>query len=115
MGFPTYDYTLNQYQRDAMRTRGNTHDPTLRLAVSALGLAGESGEVADLIKKIIGHGKAPTIDDITKELGDVLWYLADVAECYGLSLEDVARANIKKLGERYPDGFSHEASNNRKT
>jgi NTP pyrophosphatase (non-canonical NTP hydrolase) len=77
------------------------------------GLAGESGEVADLIKKQIGHGHDLDKDKLTKELGDVLWYLSQVAQQYEISLSTVATANIEKLRKRYPDGFTEAASKNR--
>jgi NTP pyrophosphatase (non-canonical NTP hydrolase) len=107
MSYTKMSYTLNRYQQDASRTGGTG------LAVSGLGIAGEAGEVADLIKKYIGHGHALSIDDLEKELGDVLWYVADLASQVGLTLEEVAAANIEKLRKRYPNGFSQEASQNR--
>lgn len=78
------------------------------------GLTGEAGEVADLIKKHFGHGHELDLIKVNKELGDVLWYLSQLAEQFGLSLDDVAQANIDKLKKRYPDGFSEEASKNRR-
>ncbi len=102
--------TLNEYQELAMRT--HVPDP-VRLAAYGLGLAGESGEVCDLIKKHIGHGHDLDLGKVREELGDVLWYLAGLAEVLGLNLSDIAQTNIAKLARRYPDGFSHEASRNR--
>ncbi len=102
-----------EYQLEAKRTMGGTHDHgDLRLAVFALGVAGEAGEVADLVKKHLGHGKDMFAGNaIVKEIGDVLWYLAAICEETGLSLSDVATANVAKLRARYPDGFSHAAAN----
>lgn len=109
--------TFNEYQQAAMRTAGRADgeeiSPSLHLAVMALGVAGEAGEVADMIKKHLGHGKDISRSALAKELGDVLWYLAAVAHVFGLTLDDVAAMNIEKLKARYPDGFSHAASNNR--
>lgn len=76
----------------------------------AMGLAGESGEVVDLIKKEVHHGHQIEIEDVKKEIGDILHYAAGVATMYGFTLEDAAIANIDKLRTRYPDGFSKEAS-----
>lgn len=78
------------------------------------GLTGESGEVADLIKKHFGHGHELDRDKLKKELGDVLWYLARLSAEFGILLSDVADSNIAKLRARYPNGFSEEASKNRK-
>jgi NTP pyrophosphatase (non-canonical NTP hydrolase) len=116
MGYPTHDMTLNQYQEAALRTA--TVDSvdklnSLGLARDALGVAGEAGEVADLVKKFVGHGHAIDGAKVQKELGDVLWYVAVLAERFGYTLEDVAKANVEKLRKRYPAGFDPERSKNR--
>ena len=105
--------TGNAYQLAAWRT--NIDQPAQGAAVvgkdgmriwMALGLAGEAGEVADIIKKGILHGKGTdTTGRIVEELGDVLWYVAGLASHYGLSLDDIMEANIAKIRERYPDGW----------
>lgn len=105
---------LNEYQRLAARTSGSADsDPDVRICISALGIAGEAGEVADFVKKWIGHGHDPDAEKLKKELGDVLWYVSDIATLCQMSLNDVAATNIEKLRKRYPDGFSVEASRNR--
>jgi len=69
--------TLDEYQTAARRTlEGGAERSDLRLAILALGVAGEAGEVVDLVKKWIGHNKSRDISAIQKELGDVLWYIA---------------------------------------
>jgi NTP pyrophosphatase (non-canonical NTP hydrolase) len=75
------------------------------IAWNALGLAGEAGEVADLIKKGIFHQKGLDKENLKKELGDVLWYLTALCSDLGLSLEEVMQHNIKKLKARYPEGY----------
>jgi NTP pyrophosphatase (non-canonical NTP hydrolase) len=104
---------LSEYQRAAART-STGGGAKLTIAVSAMGLAGEAGEVCDLLKKEIGHGHDPDLEKLTLELGDALWYLSDLATLHGLSLDNIAQMNIEKLLVRYPDGFSAEASRNRK-
>ena len=101
--------TLDEYQRLAARTIG-TRTPADQLSNMALGLAGEAGETADMLKKHLFHGKPLNHDDVVKELGDVLWYVAGMATAIGISLDDVAQRNVDKLRARYPDGFSAEAS-----
>lgn len=107
--------SLDAYQAAAIRTctheRGSLDQRTLSL--NALGVAGEAGEVADLVKKHVGHGHPLDRDKLAKELGDVLWYVAALAHDVGLDLSTVAALNIEKLKRRYPDGFSTERSINR--
>jgi NTP pyrophosphatase (non-canonical NTP hydrolase) len=76
------------------------------LLMCALGLAGEAGEVAEAVKKFVFHGKGLRVDDLRKELGDVLWYLSRTAAAAGIALSSVPRENVRKLRERYPDGFA---------
>lgn len=97
--------TFDEYQTAALRTCGN---PDARIL--ALGMTGEAGEVADLIKKIYGHGHPVDRDKIAKEIGDLLWYCATLSHFYGFTLSQVAAGNIAKLRARYPNGFSTEAS-----
>lgn len=78
-----------------------------------MGLSGESGEVTDHIKKVAFQGHDLDKEEIAKELGDVLWYVARTADSIGYKLEDIAEMNVKKLRKRYPNGFSEEASRNR--
>jgi len=106
---------LDEYQKISSRTMYGEDTPIeLRHAVYGLGLAAEAGEVADEIKKRIGHGHGREGFDLAKELGDVLWYVAAVATEHDLSLTDIAQANIDKLLKRYPDGFNTEDSKRRR-
>jgi NTP pyrophosphatase (non-canonical NTP hydrolase) len=77
------------------------------------GLAGESGEFIDLVKKEMFHGHPENEIKKKKELGDILHYVTGLCTMYGWRLEDVARLNVEKLKERYPEGFSKEDSLNR--
>lgn len=106
--------TLNEYQQHALRTAGTTDTSTnFGLAVLALGVTGEAGEVADYIKKVVGHHHPLDTNKLAKELGDVLWYVAVMANHVGWTLADLAQMNVDKLRARYPDGFSAAASINR--
>jgi NTP pyrophosphatase (non-canonical NTP hydrolase) len=97
--------TFDDYQAAAARTSAAPWPERERLMVQTLGLCGEAGEVADLVKKAMWHGRELTDEELTKELGDVLWYLADLATAKGLNLADIAEHNIAKLLVRYPNGF----------
>jgi NTP pyrophosphatase (non-canonical NTP hydrolase) len=101
------------YQRLAQRTANAKMDPLMRLAVAGLGIAGEAGEVADMIKKHVGHGHPLDKEKLSKELGDALWYVQEISEVLDIPLEDIAAGNILKLMKRYPEGFSEERSINR--
>ena len=107
---------FNKYQKDSSATSGAFHDlqsEQARLAIAGLGLAGEAGEVVDYLKKVIGHGHKLEKDKLVKELGDVLWYVAEICSAIKVDMGDVAQHNIDKLKKRYPDGFSTERSVNR--
>jgi NTP pyrophosphatase (non-canonical NTP hydrolase) len=101
---------LNEYQELSART-ANKHDN--EEVNYALGLTGEAGEYADMIKKQYFHGHEAQTEEKKKELGDLLWYVSQSARAAGLTLEEIAVGNIDKLKRRYPDGFSKEASINR--
>lgn len=100
---------LNEYQEETHRTAGD-RPVDVALAMCGMGLAGESGEVVDHIKKHLFHGHPLNKEKLVKELGDSLWYVAAIASHIGVTLEDVAKANIEKLRKRYPNGFSVEDS-----
>lgn len=102
--------TINEYQKEALRTV-NCHAGLIENA--ALGLCGESGEVADLVKKAFFQGHELDRDRLAKELGDVAWYLAVGAFAIGYELETVLQMNVDKLRKRYPDGFDPARSRNR--
>lgn len=104
---------FDAYQAEARRTAGKLGEDPKSIAVLALGVAGEAGEVADLIKKHVGHGHVLDREKLVKELGDVLWYVAMLADVIGFKLSNIARMNVEKLRARYPDGFDPERSKNR--
>lgn len=101
--------TINDYQKEALRTAGEAD-----FVNGVLGLCGESGECADIVKKYLFQGHDLDVEHLAKELGDVAWYLAVTAYAIGYDLETVLRLNVRKLRKRYPDGFDPEKSQNRK-
>ena len=96
---------LIEYQRDAARTRNPALSDRDRLLDAASGLAEESGEVLGLVRKHLMQGRPLERDAMLQELGDVLWCLAAVASDAGVTLDQVAEANLAKLRARHPDGF----------
>lgn len=105
--------TLDEYQRAAMRTWNEQRSLNEQELNAALGIAGEAGEVADLLKKYHFHGHDLDEQRVVKELGDVLYYVAALAFTLGYDLSEIAQVNITKLKIRYPEGFSAAASINR--
>lgn len=102
------------YQEEANRTSGARGEQTVsRLVCAGLGAAGEAGELANKIKKKVYHLHADMDDGIAEEIGDVLWYLAEVCNAFGWDMEAIAQENLDKLSKRYPDGFTVEDSINR--
>lgn len=105
----------SDYQVQAARTLISGKDRSLTgedlmLVWCACGLAGEAGEVMELIKKGIFHQHGIGIDVLAKELGDVMWYVAGLATIAGLDLGEIMQENIDKLLVRYPNGFSSSDS-----
>tara|TARA_R110002020_G_scaffold282188_6_gene497892 strand:- start:14423 stop:14743 length:321 start_codon:yes stop_codon:yes gene_type:complete len=91
---------FNEYQREAINTA--VYPKLNGLTYAVLGLVGESGEVAEKMKKMMRDG-IPLEDvkrDIGYELGDVLWYLANLANEIGMNLEEVATLNLLKVRDR---------------
>ena len=105
--------TLDDYQQLAARTLGRDRTHEQQLANAALGLTGEAGETAEIIKKHLFHATPLDQEALAKELGDCLWYIGAFATVLGLSLDDIAQRNVDKLRKRYPEGFDSERSRNR--
>lgn len=107
---------FKKYQEESRKT-ALYPDKGKNYVYPTLGLAGESGEVAEKIKKVI-RDKGGVIDDETremlkKELGDVLWYVSQMASELGLSLDEVAEGNIEKLFSRLERGKIGGSGDNR--
>ena len=101
---------FDEYQRAAGRTINGQLTPEERLMDAAAGLAEEGGEVLGLVRKHLYMRHELDRDRVVRELGDALWCLTTVASCVGVTLTEVAAANVEKLRRRYPDGYSSEAS-----
>lgn len=108
MSMTLNELTLNEYQLLAQRTSPN--EGRSRIVNGCMGLCGESGECIDHLKKHLNQGHPLDEEKLAEELGDVLWYCAELAAGLNMTLEAIARNNIEKLKKRYPDGFSAEKS-----
>ena len=101
------------YHAEVKRTTSEGIDFREALNVGAMGLAGETGEVVDTIKKFLFHHHDLDRAALYKELGDVLWYLTLLCNTLGISLAEIMDMNAEKLRKRYPDGWDPERSINR--
>jgi len=128
--------TGNEYQQLAMRTNDGLCQKRLMDSIDkssmseylknvpehkiadlingTLGICGEAGEAIEIVKKAVFHGHALKVDQLKKELGDILWYVAMCCNAIGTDMETVMQINLVKLQERYPEGFSEQASQSRK-
>lgn len=104
--------TLNEYQVAAQRT-SNTKNQAEKIDNALLGLSGEVGELCDAMKKHLFQGHQFDHNQMVREAGDVLWYIAELACGLGVTLDEIACCNIEKLRARYPDGFNREKSMHR--
>ncbi len=96
MDFNDYQQRAEKFDLNPQMARDD------KIVICSLGIAGEGGEVADHIKKALRGDCSleEKKEDVLKEMGDVLWYLALLAKAYDTTLEDVARLNINKLASR---------------
>jgi NTP pyrophosphatase (non-canonical NTP hydrolase) len=103
--------TFDEYQEQAVRTSATKDAPTDTIILHcALGLGGESGEIIEHVKKVFFFNHDVDYNYLRYELGDVLWYIAVMADGMGMTLSELAKDNIQKLKERYPEGFDRERS-----
>lgn len=107
---------FQKYQKECkegFKTRKGAEPKKDEMCDWTLGLGGESGEVQELLKHHLFHNEILDKMELAKELGDVLWYIAAIAETAGIKLEDVALLNQLKLRHRHGGKYSHDASGER--
>lgn len=112
--------SLDSYQEQTKKTAvyiSATHDKIGRLSYCVLGLCGESGEVAEKVKKIIRNHQGELSEErkteLIKEVGDVLWYLAAIATELNVPLSVVAELNLAKLADRHKRNVIASEGDNR--
>ena len=102
--------TPHEYQQAVQRTKADLHNTIGQhnedLLHGAIGVATEAGELLDAVKKHLYYGRVLDIHNLHEEIGDVMWYLAVLAEWSGADLGELMEANIAKLRVRYPEKFS---------
>lgn len=110
--------TFDDYQKQALTTAHQTYnDAILQNSIWVMGIAGEAGEITEKWKKIVAYKDGNLSDDdlqeLAKELGDVVWYVAVLAHSLGLSLGDIMKGNVSKLSDRKTRGVIKGAGDNR--
>ena len=94
--------TTNEYENNVLaRASTTTHVVNAGLMHGAMGIAGEAGEVMEIVKKGIFYGKPIDTDKVKLELGDVLWYLTLAAKSVGSTLSEIMMLNDAKLAARF--------------
>lgn len=109
--------TFNDYQKQALTTVVPHPDPLMYKTIMAMGVSGEAGEVLEKWKKIVAYKEGviskEDLQELGKELADVVWYIAVLADALGLSLEDLMTQNLAKLADRKARGVQKGAGDNR--
>jgi len=99
--------SFRDYQKQAVQTNRTRGDGLESIVVPLLGLAGEAGSLLSEYKKWLREGDRyrPFTDQVAEEIGDILWYLANIADKEGLDLQEIAQENLAKLADRFqPEG-----------
>ena len=104
---------IEEYQEKSMRTMNWKLTSEQLLSNMILGISGETGEIADIMKKYLYQGHQLDRDSVKEELGDVMFYIANLCNVLQMDLKEIIEGNYYKLLERYPNGFEVERSVNR--
>jgi NTP pyrophosphatase (non-canonical NTP hydrolase) len=109
------EMTFEEFSEACARTDNPNRMPGEHITYHSLKIAGEAGEIADLVGKWLGQGHELRKELLKEEIGDVMWHLDRLSAALGTTLEELCKLNEEKLRKRYPDGFSTEKSLNRTT
>ena len=107
---------LSEYQKESCETfkpNNGITDDQIRMVNWALGITGESGELANMIKHVVFHNEDVPIQEAAKEIGDILWYLAALCTTLNIDLGVCAELNLAKLKHRHGRSFSFDRSKDR--
>ena len=104
---------FEKYIEECKRTYNWQGLPDIEVCMLCMGLAGETGEVIDYLKKVGFQDHTLDIEKLKSEMGDMMWYFAMLCHFFKIKFEDILNCNIEKLRKRYPNGFDKEKSINR--
>ena len=99
--------SIKDYQEACKRTVQEFPSDQVRIMTWGLGIAGEAGDVASCIKKTFVH-KNDVTKGIRENVGDTMWYIANICNFFNWDLQEILKENIEKLKVRYPDGFTYK-------
>ena len=100
---------FNEYQELARRTQNAKLACVERRLHALHGIAAEAGEINGRYQKTY-QGHALDVDKVIDEMGDLMWFISELADVLRVSLDNIAEHNVAKLRKRYPDGFSENRS-----
>jgi len=99
--------TFSEYQKEAVKTaKKEWAIENGRLVDALLGLSGETGEVVEMFKKYLAGVRELDFDKVREEVGGVLWYVADLCDTLGITMQECAEYNIKQLRKRHGDKYT---------
>ena len=104
---------INDYQLKAARTCAKIDGAIMDNLHMVLGMQTEAAEIADVYKKTIAYKKPLDFVNIKEEIGDIMWYIANLCNMNGWDLREILATNIAKLEARYPEKFTEENALNR--
>ena len=104
---------ISEYQCQATRTINTSLEKEQNISNMIFGILGEGGEIADHLKKHFYQGHSLDVKHLEEEIGDLMWYIVNLATIYDLSMETILDKNIEKLHKRYKVGFTKRESINR--
>jgi len=104
---------IKDYQKLSTRTMAKLETPLMDDLHMVLGMQTEVAEVADAYKKHMAYGKELDLVNVKEELGDLMWYVANLCNLHGWDLREIMNTNIDKLQARYPEKFDTDKAINR--
>jgi NTP pyrophosphatase (non-canonical NTP hydrolase) len=104
---------INDYQNKAARTCAKIDGAILDDLHMVLGMQTEAAEIADVYKKHIAYKKELDLVNVKEEIGDLMWYIANLCNMNSWDLREILDTNISKLEARYPEKFTEEQAINR--
>ena len=104
---------LEEYKKEALRTLSVCENDLLDDIHMVSGMVTEAGEIMDVYKKHIAYGKPLDLVNVKEEIGDLMWYIANMCNLHEWNLEDIMHTNIDKLKVRFPEKFTNENALNR--